>query len=145
MWPRPPPCSSASRSAGCRWCATGGCSAPSRAPTSAKPWWGCSDVAASERVPMRQVLEDAEALNRRLGHESLGFLSATHGFLPLEPPRLTLAASHRAWDEVAAALPEMFRTLTLRRQVAAMPLLSATEDALPEGDLYRAAAILGIL
>ncbi len=102
-------------------------------------------MAAAAVLPARRVLQEAEALNQRLGHEHLGFLSLAHGFLPVAPPRLALAPSHAAWDEVAAALPEMFRTLTLRRRVAAMPLLSATEDALPDGDLYRAAAILGIL
>lgn len=97
---------------------------------------------APELIPARRVLREAEAENRRLGHENLGFLSETHGFMPSERPRLALPASHRAWDERAAALPEMFRTLSLRHELARMPVLDAS--TLPENDLYRAAAILGI-
>lgn len=100
---------------------------------------------ASALIPARRVLVDAESANRRLGHENLGFLSETHGFLPVERPRLALPRSHQVWDETAADLPEMFRTLTLRTRLDRLPILSAAEEALPEGDLYRAAAILGIL
>lgn len=95
-------------------------------------------------IPARRVLTHAEAENRRLGHENLGFLSASHGFLPVEPPRLMLPASHRVWDEAAAELPELFRTIGLRRCLEQMPTLSGAQDELPDGDLYRAAAILGI-
>lgn len=96
----------------------------------------------TEMIPARRVLTEAEATNRRLGHENFGFLSASHGFMPIETPRLHLASSHQIWDEVAAELPELFRTLGLRRRLDAMPILSA--ESLPDGDLYRAAAILGI-
>lgn len=95
-------------------------------------------------IPTRRVLLEAEAENRRLGHENLGFLSASHGFMPIEPPRLSLPASHQAWDETAAELPELFRSVGLRRRLEQMPILSGDESALPDGDLYRAAAILGI-
>ncbi|HEU0291138.1 MAG TPA: cytochrome b5 domain-containing protein [Anaerolineales bacterium] len=97
-----------------------------------------------DMIPARRVLTEAEETNRRLGHENLGFLSASHGFLPIEPPRLTLPESHHAWDEVAAELPELFRTVGLRRRLDHMPILSGVENELPDGDLYRAAAILGI-
>ncbi|MEP7358964.1 MAG: hypothetical protein ABI847_17070, partial [Anaerolineales bacterium] len=94
--------------------------------------------------PARRVLLEAEAANRRLGHENLGFLSASHGFLPVERPRLALPASHRAWDDLAASLPEMFRGLGLRPALDHLPILSAAEDALPDGDLYRASTIISI-
>lgn len=97
-----------------------------------------------DMIPARRVLTEAEETNRRLGHENLGFLSASHGFLPIEPPRLTLPESHHAWDEVAAELPELFRTVGLRRRLDHMPILSGVENELPDDDLYRAAAILGI-
>ena len=64
--------------------------------------------------------------------------------MPIEQPRLALPSSHHAWDQAAAELPELFRTLGLRNRLDHMPILSGTEDALPDGDLYRAAAILGI-
>ncbi len=95
-------------------------------------------------IPARRVLLEAEAANRTLGHENLGFLSESHGFLPVEQPRLALPSSHRVWDDVAAALPEMFRTLTLRKRLAGMPILGAAEDKLPDGDLYRASVIISI-
>jgi sulfite reductase (NADPH) flavoprotein alpha-component len=93
-------------------------------------------------TPARRVLLHAEEENHRLGHENLGFLSEAHGFMPIERPRLSLASSHRIWDEVAAELPELFRTLGLRKRLAAMPVLDAA--TLPDHDLHRAAAILGI-
>ncbi len=95
-------------------------------------------------IPIRRVLLEAEAENRRLGHENLGFLSASHGFMPVEPPRLSLPTSHQIWDETAADLPELFRTVGLRRRLEQMPILNGDESALPDDDLYRAAAILGI-
>jgi len=96
-------------------------------------------------TPARRVLIEAEAANRHLGHENLGFLSEAHGFLPIEQPRLALPPTHHDWDETAADLPELFRTLGLRQRLDHMPILSALEAALPDGDLYRAAAIIGIL
>lgn len=99
----------------------------------------------TELIPIRRVLLEAEATNQRLGHENLGFLSRKRGFLSLENPRQALSPSHKMWDEVAAELPELFRTLNLRRRLESMPLLSASEDVLPNGDLYRAAVIFSIL
>lgn len=98
----------------------------------------------ADMIPTRRIITEAEATNRQLGHENLGFLSLSHGFLPVETPRLALSKSHQVWDEVAAELPELFRTLSLRRRLDAMPILDASESFLPDGDLYRAAAILGI-
>lgn len=94
------------------------------------------------RIPSRRVLIEAEAENRRLGHENLGFLSETHGFMPTSPPLLALPPAYRLWDEMAAQLPELFRCLTLRAELERMPLLSAAD--LPDSYLLRAAAIFGI-
>lgn len=94
------------------------------------------------RIPSRRVLIEAEAENRRLGHENLGFLSETHGFMPTSPPLLALPPAYRLWDEMAAQLPELFRCLTLRPELERMPLLDAAD--LPDPYLLRAAAIFGI-
>ena len=56
----------------------------------------------ADMIPTRRVITEAEATNRKLGHENLGFLSLSHGFMPMEMPRLALAKSHVIWDEVAA-------------------------------------------
>ncbi len=95
-------------------------------------------------IPARRVLDAAEQTNRHLGHENLGFLSESHGFMPREQPLLHLPASHRAWDELAARLPDMFRSLELRPSLDRMPILGANEHDLPDRYLLRAAAIIGI-
>lgn len=96
------------------------------------------------RVAARRVVEAAEAHNRRAGHELDGFLSLAHGFLPAEPPLLAFPESHRAWDEMTARLPELFRRLSLRRAFDAMPVLDARPEALPDRYLLRASTMLGV-
>ncbi|MCI0647764.1 MAG: hypothetical protein L0346_23140 [Chloroflexi bacterium] len=99
---------------------------------------------ADDRIPARRVLEEATAANQRLGHENLGFLSESHGFMPCALPLLELPGSHRAWDETAAALPELFRTLRLRPVLDRIPVLDASAAALPDLFALRASAILSI-
>lgn len=95
-------------------------------------------------IPSRRVLIEVQEQNQKLGHENRGFLSESHGFMPITQPSLKLPQSHKIWDEVAADLPEMFRSLTLRFKLDRMPVLSAQADALPDADLLRASAIFGI-
>jgi sulfite reductase alpha subunit-like flavoprotein/cytochrome b involved in lipid metabolism len=95
-------------------------------------------------VAARHVVEDAEAHNRRVGHELDGFLSLAHGFLPVEPPLLAFPESHRAWDEMTEGLPDLFRRLSLRRAFDAMPVLDAGPEALPDPFLMRASTLLGV-
>jgi hypothetical protein len=92
-------------------------------------------------IPARQVLSNAEETNKRLGHENLGFLSESHGFMPRERPLLHLPPSHQVWDAIAADLPELFRSMTLRPAFDRMPVLSAAEDDLPDRYLLRASAM----
>jgi sulfite reductase (NADPH) flavoprotein alpha-component len=101
-------------------------------------------LATPPTVAARRVVEAAEAHNRRVGHELDGFLSLAHGFLPAEPPLLAFPESHRAWDEMTARLPELFRRLSLRRAFDAMPLLDARPEALPDQYLLRASTLLGV-
>jgi cytochrome b involved in lipid metabolism len=96
-------------------------------------------------APAGQALPAVEEQNRRLGHENLGFLSISRGFLPVGQPRLALSARYRAWDEVAARLPELHRSLELRQVIDQMPLLRADPGSLPDEDLQRAATLLGVL
>jgi len=105
-----------------------------------------SAVAASPvgPVPSRRVLVRAEQENDRLGHENLGFLSESHGFLPRRPPSLRLPPSHRLWDDMAARIPEMFRSLTLRESLDRMPVLGAAPDDLDDRHLLRASVMFSI-
>lgn len=96
-------------------------------------------------APTRLVLQRAEAQNRDLGHENLGFLSESHGFMPIRPPLTSLPASHAAWDELVADLPRRFRTMSLRRDLETLPVLGAAEAELPDEFLLRASSILSIL
>lgn len=93
----------------------------------------------------RAVLERAEAARASLGHENLGFLSEATGFLPREPPRQGLPPAYSAWDQVAANLPSLYRSLRLRRELDQLPVLPADPESLPDGALLRAATVLSML
>jgi sulfite reductase alpha subunit-like flavoprotein len=101
--------------------------------------------APTPAVPARAVLERAEALRGQLGHENLGFLSARRGFAPYFEPARRLPAEFGVWDEAAARLPELYRSLRLRRELATLPLLDAGPDSLPDEHLLRAALVIGLL
>ena len=95
-------------------------------------------------VASRTVLEEAQAQSRALGHENLGFLSESHGTGPSSPPLLGLPPSHRAWDEVGAQLPRLFKTVRLRHAFDELPVLPAGPDDLPDDQLLRASTLLGM-
>src|SRR6185312_826011 len=95
-------------------------------------------------VASRTVLETAQAHNRAVGHENLGFLTESHGNIPSSPPLLAMSADHRAWDEIAVQLPRLFKTVTLRRAFDDRPVLSAAPDDLPDTELLRASTLLGM-
>jgi cytochrome b involved in lipid metabolism len=94
-------------------------------------------------IPARSVLARAEQ-QRLAGHENLGFLSERAGFLPCDPPLTALPPTHSAWDRVAADLPDLFRTLAVRRALDAMPVLSAAVGDLPDEFVWRGCALLGM-
>jgi sulfite reductase alpha subunit-like flavoprotein/cytochrome b involved in lipid metabolism len=94
--------------------------------------------------PARRVVEAAEAHNRTVGHELDGFLSRQHGFLPVSPPETAFPASHAAWDDLVGRLPELFRSLGLRRTFDRLPVLDASPEALPDRYLLRASTMLGV-
>jgi sulfite reductase alpha subunit-like flavoprotein len=96
-------------------------------------------------IPSRLILTTASRTNQRLGHENLGFLSESHGIMPAEPPLLSLPAGYEAWDQTAAALPELYRKLQVRAALEAMPVLSAAEADLPDRYLLRASCMMSML
>lgn len=98
---------------------------------------------SSDTVPTLRVMENAIATNQRLGHENLGSLSYTHGFLPPEEPLRALPESHHAWDQAAADFPRMLRQFSARRELEGLPLLST--DDLDDKFMVRASCIISIM
>jgi hypothetical protein len=94
-------------------------------------------------IPARRVLARAER-QRSAGNENLGFLSEHAGLLPYDPPLTSLPETHAAWDRVAADLPGLFRRLTVRRVMDAMPVLPAAAGDLPDKFVWRGCALLGM-
>jgi hypothetical protein len=114
---------------------------PSRSPNALSTLHGAERALA----PAQRTLRAYERINQRAGHENVGFLSESHGFLPVEPPLQQLAARFASWDEVAADLPVLYRELGVRRRLEALSVLDASRDALPKPQLLRACALLGML
>ena len=96
-----------------------------------------------DAAPARIVLEQAAATNERLGHDNLGSLSYSHGFLPKREPLKALPAGYVAYDQIAAAIPALFRTYSVRKTVGDLPILSL--DDLPDEYLLRASSLFSIL
>ncbi len=96
-------------------------------------------------ISTRRVVEEAIAVNDQLGHENLGSLSYSHGFLPRQEPMKHLPASHQVWDEIAGNIPHLFRTYTVRKMLDDMPLLSAKSNDLSDEHLLRASSLFSIL
>lgn len=95
--------------------------------------------------PCRAVLREAERRAARVGHENDGFLSWSHGFIPRARPLQTLGPEFAVWDELAAQLPELHRSLELRRRIEALPVLEASAGVLDDKRALRACALLAIL
>ena len=89
------------------------------------------------------ILAEAEAAEAGRSHPLAAFLSRSHGFLPISPPRLAMPSGHRAWDEVAAMLPELNSTQRIREVLDHLPLLPVDPGALDEDHVWRAALLLG--
>jgi sulfite reductase alpha subunit-like flavoprotein len=101
---------------------------------------------AQDIAPARHIIEEAIATNNQLGHENLGSLSYSHGFLPrTEPAKCLSSSQHKVWDEIAADIPHLFRTYAVRKVLDEMPLLSAASEDLPDVDLVRASSLFSIL
>lgn len=96
-------------------------------------------------IAARAALARATAFNEAAGHENEGSLSVSHGYMPRHEPSKELPRSHEAWDQVVRELPNLYRTLGVRRAIEGLPVLSASEDALPDHALLRATQVLGFL
>lgn len=114
-----------------------------------RPSWGerfaSSTSPAGLMIGSRAVLEKGEDALEELGHENLGFLSQAHGFIPSQLPRLEMPKGYEAWDQIASELPSLYRSLSLRRRIDALPILPADPEHLPDDALLRAALLLAML
>ncbi len=90
-----------------------------------------------------QVLLLAEKNNVQLGHENLGYLSLSNGFMPKSEPLKTLPPAFQLWDEICESTPELIKDLSFRSTLDQLPILSTTEDVLPDKYLKRASILLG--
>jgi hypothetical protein len=96
-------------------------------------------------APAAHALWEATRRNAALGHDNLGSLSEEYGFISAEPPVHDLPAPFDEWVAAADDLPELVRTLRLRRHLEALPLLDASEETLDDSFLLRAASVISLL
>ncbi|NEQ99480.1 MAG: hypothetical protein F6K30_22710, partial [Cyanothece sp. SIO2G6] len=104
-----------------------------------------SDPMAQGLQTASAVLAQAEANRPDFGHSPNGFLSRSHGFLPVTPPLLALPNTHQAWDEAAAMLPQLFMTQQACAVLDDLPLLLGAAADLDEVYLWRASVLLGYM
>ncbi|HYX34220.1 MAG TPA: cytochrome b5 domain-containing protein [Oligoflexus sp.] len=103
------------------------------------------EIKPSEKASSHAVIENAEKMNRFLGHENLGFLSFSHGFMPLHHPQKKMPADFQPWDDLIRRLPDLYGNLQLRKEIRNLPILQASEERLSDAYLLRAGAILAML
>ena len=96
-------------------------------------------------APAARVLAEATGRNAALGHENLGPLSESHGFLSQRVPEHDLPRPHDAWVAAVDELPELCRTLRVRQRLDELPALDASPESLDDRHLLRAASALGLL
>jgi sulfite reductase alpha subunit-like flavoprotein/cytochrome b involved in lipid metabolism len=97
------------------------------------------------RAASELALRRLELNNLRAGHENAGFLSAGRGYLPIKSPLTRLEPQFSAWDELAAELPLLYRSLGLRKRVERLPILEASADCLDARYVMRACSLLAIV
>jgi len=68
-------------------------------------------------------------------------ISASRGFLPLTDPIASLPSSFQAWEVVAAYLPDLIRSKTVREEVERLPAFP-TDDLSSEAEWWRAFCLL---
>ncbi len=95
--------------------------------------------------PSHKYISYAETINRKNGHENLGFLSLDKGFMPVFTPLKSLPFPFSKWDDIAAQMPHHYKNQSLRKAIAKLPLLEPTIESLEDKYLCRASMLLSIL
>jgi cytochrome b involved in lipid metabolism len=92
-------------------------------------------------LPLRDFI--ASVAREKLQNDA--YFSEEFGFLPPSLPKTSMGDSHRAWDEYAAQIPELFFSQCTQRELEKMPLLSAAEGDLSWEHVSRASLLLSLL
>ncbi|KAI6377713.1 hypothetical protein MCOR25_002437 [Pyricularia grisea] len=104
-------------------------------------------LAVALGAPARQVIIRAEEVGPRSGWRD-GFLTAEYGFVPHDPdmsPAALAASPGRIWSDLCERMPGCVARGRVRESVAALPVIEATEDIIPDDALWAACVVLGML
>ena len=102
-----------------------------------------NDQLPIQNAPSLKILLDAETYNNKIGHENLGFLSTSNGFMPKREPLNSLPETFKIWEDIRTCTPHLIKAQSFRKTIAKMPILSPTTESLPEKYLNRASVLLG--
>ena len=104
------------------------------------------DSGDAPRAPAARSAPRLQRINHESDHENAGFLSALAGFVPrVAPLTCFIPGQFCAWDRLAAELPELHRTLELRRRVEQLPVLDASARTLADTEVLRACSLLAVV
>ncbi|KAK5658019.1 hypothetical protein OQA88_2573 [Cercophora sp. LCS_1] len=104
-------------------------------------------LAVALGAPARQVMIRAEEIGSATGWKD-GYLSAEHGFCPpdySEAPGALANSPGRIWSDLCERMPGCVARGRVRESIAALPLVSGTEDMIPDKALWAAVVALGML
>lgn len=105
-------------------------------------------MAAALGAPARQVIIRAEEVGPKTGWRD-GFLTAEYGFVPPDSLDSSVAAlansPGRIWSDLAERMPGCVARGRVRDSIAALPVVEATEDIIPDAALWAALVALGML
>ncbi|KKY34684.1 putative nadph-ferrihemoprotein reductase [Diaporthe ampelina] len=105
-------------------------------------------LAAALGAPARQVIIRAEEVGPKSGWRD-GFLTAEYGFVPPDSLDSSVAAlansPGRIWSDLCERMPGCVARGRVRDSIAALPVVEATEDVIPDSALWAALVALGML
>ncbi|KAL7625163.1 hypothetical protein AAE478_004378 [Parahypoxylon ruwenzoriense] len=104
-------------------------------------------LAVALGAPARQVMLRAEEIGPKTGWID-GYLSAEHGFCPLDYEEAVGALSRtpgRIWADLCERMPGCVARGRVQESVAALPLVEGTKEVIPDQALWAAVVALGML
>ncbi|KAK3947148.1 hypothetical protein QBC32DRAFT_401772 [Pseudoneurospora amorphoporcata] len=104
-------------------------------------------LAVALGAPARQVMLRAEEIGPATGWKD-GYLSAEHGFCPPDYNEAAGALANspgRIWSDLCERMPGCFARGRGRESIAALPLIEAIAEIIPDKALWAAHVTLGLL